>query len=278
MTDAPARDGAAVLGIDAAWTDSQPSGVALIVRRRGRWFCLRSASSYRDFTAGRGTSRRTGSQIEVAALLRAAQLLLAGTRPGLIAVDMPIGRQRITGRRAADDQVSTRFGHAKCPVHSPSAQRPGSVGVRLVRGFVRAGFALRFSANSAPIAGSLIEVYPHVALLALMRRTQRLPYKCGKTNLYWRSATLAERRHNLLEQWRSIEARLRKHIDGIDVGLPPPDYDGPLSHLKAHEDRLDALICAWVGALCLDGKALPLGDADSAIWVPSAAMEYAKQT
>jgi hypothetical protein len=33
-----------------------------------------------------------------------------------------------------------------------------------------------------------------------------------------------------------------------------------------------------VGALCLDGKALPLGDADSAIWVPSAAMEYAKQT
>lgn len=151
------------------------------------------------------------------------------------------------------------------------------VGVRLVQGFTKAGYALRFGPEPGAVSRSLLEVYPHVALLDLMQEKERLAYKCSKSKSYWKDASLPERRRRLLDQWRRIEERLSNQIDGVDLGLPPVDYDGPLSHLKAYEDRLDALICAWVGAQYLQGRAQPLGDAHSAIWVPSGAMKYAKQ-
>jgi len=40
---------------------------------------------------------------------------------------------------------------------------------------------------------------------------------------------------------------------------------------KAYEDKLDAVICAWVAIAALDGAATPYGDATSAIWVPNPA-------
>lgn len=268
-------DGAAVLGIDAAWTYEQPSGIALIAHRGGRWAHVSSAPSYGTFL-GQQEVRPAGGRIDVAAVLARCKTLLGGDLPAVVAVDMPIGRARIRARRQADAEVSTRFGHAHCAVHSPTPDRPGAVGERLARSFSDEGYALRF--QPARVGGpSLIEVYPHVALLALMQIGHRLPYKSSKTATYWPGTSLQDRRRNLLAQWRRIEANLRKHIDGVDLGLPPPDYDGPLSRLKAYEDRLDALICAWVGALYLEGKAQALGDATSAIWVPSAAMMYANQ-
>lgn len=269
-------EGAAVLGIDAAWTDGQPSGVALVAHRGGRWTHVSSAPSYGTFL-GRQEARPAGARIDVAAVLARCKTLLGGVLPAVVAVDMPIGSARIRARRHAEAQVSTRFGHAHCAVHSPTEDRPGAVGARLARSFTSAGYALRLLPGAPCRSPSLIEVYPHVALLALMELGHRLPYKSSKTGTYWPGASLLDRRRNLLAQWRLIEAKLRKHIDGIDLGLPPLDYGGPLSRLKAFEDRLDALICAWVGALYLEGEAQPLGDATSAIWVPSAAMKYAKQ-
>ena len=38
-----------VLGIDAAWTSTQPTGVALVRRRNGAWETLGVASSYTSF-------------------------------------------------------------------------------------------------------------------------------------------------------------------------------------------------------------------------------------
>lgn len=279
MTSSSAlTDGTAVLGIDAAWTDSQPSGVALIVQSQGRWTHVLTAPSYGAFLGG-DQDRPLGAPIKVPALLARCKELLDGVQPIVVAVDMPIGRGRIRARREAEHQVSTQFGRAHCAVHSPTPDRPGAVGERLARSFNDAGYALRFRPQEEPGQGpSLIEVYPHVALLALMEADQRLPYKCSKTGTYWRGASLSDRRRNLLEQWRRIEAHLRKVIAGVDLGLPLQDYAAPLSRLKAYEDRLDALICAWVGALYLERKAQPLGDASSAIWVPSAAMKYAKQS
>jgi predicted RNase H-like nuclease len=40
--------------------------------------------------------------------------------------------------------------------------------------------------------------------------------------------------------------------------------------VKAHEDALDAVICAWVGVCALEDRATPFGDENSAIWIPSA--------
>lgn len=40
--------------------------------------------------------------------------------------------------------------------------------------------------------------------------------------------------------------------------------------LKAFEDKLDAIVCAWVGICVIEHRATPFGDHDSAIWVPTA--------
>ena len=47
-----------------------------------------------------------------------------------------------------------------------------------------------------------------------------------------------------------------------------PLADAPTRALKAFEDQLDAVVCAWVGVCALEGRARAYGDAESAIWVP----------
>jgi len=42
---------AAILGIDAAWTEKEPSGVALIEGARGGWRCVAVTPSYGTFLA-----------------------------------------------------------------------------------------------------------------------------------------------------------------------------------------------------------------------------------
>src|SRR5271166_1666627 len=91
----------AVLGIDAAWTESQPSGVALAVEREGGWSLAAVEASY-DHFLGRakgnapGDERSRGSTPDAAALLGAARMI-CGRRVDLVAVDMPLARHPIAG-------------------------------------------------------------------------------------------------------------------------------------------------------------------------------------
>ena len=39
--------------------------------------------------------------------------------------------------------------------------------------------------------------------------------------------------------------------------------------MKAFEDALDAIVCAWVAICVLEGRAEPYGDEESAIWIPT---------
>ena len=38
--------------------------------------------------------------------------------------------------------------------------------------------------------------------------------------------------------------------------------------LKAYEDALDAIVCAWIAICALEARAVPFGDETSAIWIP----------
>jgi predicted RNase H-like nuclease len=38
--------------------------------------------------------------------------------------------------------------------------------------------------------------------------------------------------------------------------------------MKAFEDMLDAVVCAWIGVTVLEGRARAYGDERSAIWIP----------
>ena len=268
-----------VLGIDAAWTAHQPSGVALVQRKGSHWQCTALAPSYDSFLAfayGQPQDPATkarGSEPDPEALLQASKQL-TGKPVSCVSVDMPLATTPITGRRAADNAVSSRFGTRGCTVHSPSAQRPGAIADRLRGNLATLGCSLHTTSANRDLP-ALIEVYPDVALLALLGREYRVPYKVSRSLQYWKSEQLspAERITRLLQEFRAIRAGLDQHIAAIPLMIPEASEVKTLASLKPIEDILDALVCAWMGIEHLQGRSSGLGDSDAAIWVPTSLLD-----
>ena len=253
-----------VLGIDAAWTTKNPSGVALIAGTGSKWRLCASSDSYSAFTG----LPAVGGQPCPASILRSAEER-TGQRIDLVTIDMPLAHGPIIARRLSDDAVPRQYGARWCGTHSPDAKRPGIISDNLTKDFAAEGYPLKTRTIETP---SLIEVYPHPALLELMSASMRLPYKVGKQRIYWKEVSPAERRQRLVEQWTAIVDAIDARIAGIRTGLEIPLADAPIRALKSFEDRLDAVICALVGACALTGHAKPWGDDHSAIWIPSSGL------
>jgi predicted RNase H-like nuclease len=263
-----------ILALDAAWTDSEPSGVALLAANGSRWRCLCVTPSYGAFIdCARGTpikwhgSNFRGSRPNVPDLLRAARAI-AGGDVDLVAVDMPIATMPFSARRAADNAISVAFGGRGCAAHSPSAQRPGALGAELSGEICKAGYQLTTTIDDAKGTRKLIEVYPHPALLALLRASYRIPNKVQESSKYWPGIDVRGRIARLLSRFANIHAAVKSEIDGVTFSLPTPGSVSSLSSLKRYEDALDALVCGWVAAQFALGKAIPYGDATAAVWVP----------
>ena len=255
---------ASVLGIDAAWTEDNDSGIALIEGEGTTWRLKLAASNLLDFA--RACGLETPAEAGVGFSVTCAERILGGRLPDLIAVDMPLSRKPITKRRPSDIGVSKRFGAAKCSTHSPSAERPGKVSCQLHKDCEAKGYQLKTIRSLAhPL--TLAEVYPHPALLRLMAVHERVKYKVGKTNIYWRGGSATERLANVRGELRKIAQRLDEVIAGV---LDKVDVETPLgfSALKPVEDKIDAIVAAWIGTTILEGTAEPFGDDDSAIWIP----------
>jgi predicted RNase H-like nuclease len=264
-----------VLGIDAAWTEKEPSGVALIEGSpQVGWRCVAVTPSYDSFLAlAEGTpvdwtTKSRGALPDVGRLVAAAETLLGGRQLTVVTVDMPLSTEPITGRRSADAAVSKAYGGRGAAVHSPSSERPGAISDQLTGAFVAAGFPLATSATPVGTPNRLVEVYPHPALMTLTGASYRLPYKVSRSRRYWPKSSPAERTAKLLTQFAEIASALKDEIRDIPIELPEPDSMISTSGLKRYEDSLDALVCAWVGAKYLLGKAVPYGDGTAAIWVP----------
>jgi predicted RNase H-like nuclease len=195
---------------------------------------------------------------------------LAGDPPSLVTLDMPVATTPILGRRAADREVSRSFGAQWCSAHSPGPLRPGLLGAELSRQFSEAGFPIATAITPAGTTHRLVEVYPHPALLALLRRHRRVPYKVGKASSYWKGAPVADRIEKLLTEFAAILDRLATHIDDIAIPLPDAAEVRSLAALKPLEDAIDALVCCWVGCEYLAGRCHPLGDETAAVWCPRA--------
>ncbi|MBK5571390.1 DUF429 domain-containing protein [Ensifer sp. SSB1] len=257
-----------VLGIDAAWTEREPSGVALITDDGTGWRLLEVAASYSEFLCDRTELsrilRHRGSMPDAGALISAGAAK-AGAGIDLVAVDMPLATVPITGRRLSDNLISSEYGARHASTHTPSSARPGKISDELREGFGRMGFPL---ATTALGNRSLIEVYPHPALIELAVAERRLPYKISKIRKYWPDEKPDMRRQYLFEVWKGIVTLLDSRIRGVEALLPPPSIAAVGHEMKAYEDKLDAVVCAWVGACALDNRALAYGDQSSAIWVP----------
>ena len=103
--------------------------------------------------------------------------------------------------------------------------------------------------------------------MELSRAPRRLPYKIGRIQSYWPLLTALERRAQLYRTWREIVSLLGQQIDGVAVHLPELNDGASSADMKSFEDKLDAIVCAWVAICCLEDKAVPYGDEGSSIWI-----------
>lgn len=270
----------AVLGIDAAWTEHEPSGIAVVLEDKpGFWRVVFVAPSYESFChygyhcfpidwrlKHKGTVPHAGALFGTASQLASPLEELSWT----VAVDMPMSRTPIVGRRPADDALARRFGGVGCGTHSPSASRPGKMSTILVEGFAKLGCPLA-NAGTSRFEDTLLEVYPHPALLALLSRSYRVPYKVSKSRDYWPRASAKTRIKNLLAEYRAIIEALSTKLYGLKSKFLVPDDAPTLRSLKPYEDGLDALVAAWVAVECLEGRGEAFGDENAAIWCPRTA-------
>lgn len=213
------------VGIDFGWV-TQPSGLCCLEWSHGELSLL--------------ALQRLATVDEVLAWVNQ---WVARDQPAGIAVDAPTIIPNATGMRLPDRLTHTYFGryHAGCyPANlgRPFATRTVGLGRSLeALGFQHAPDLIPQTAQRFQI-----EVFPHPAMVHLFQLNRILKYKKG--NLSERRAELSKLRHLILDRLPTLQPAL--NLRQSPISLPELPIKGPA--LKALEDQLDSLICAYVAA------------------------------
>lgn len=251
-----------ILGVDAAWTAKEPSGVALLeVGAAEKPRLLKYARSYEEFLSETDWNLPAkGSEPDFDKLFEFCNS--NGWDVNVIALDIPLSLKRITGRRVCDNLISKHYGKYNASTHSPNTDRPGPVSEkifsRLSGSFVWEGKAEK----------AFIEVYPHVSIIELFGYKERLKYKVQKTDKYWPELKPEERRRNIVANLNELRCKLAGLIDYVQLPYLDAEKAYSKAFLKGYEDVLDALVCAITGFYYLNNQCIGYGDTDGSIWVP----------
>lgn len=263
-----------ILGIDAAWTVKNPSGVAVLQFNEQQPPSLELLGrSYDEITALKKGDKLNwnekvgGSPPHIAQVVRHIESELQD-EVSLVALDIPLSPEPITSRRAADSIISQLYGSKYASTHSPTLERPGKIADTIYQELTSEGFI--WAGMSLPLGKrAFAEVYPHTAIIEMLKLEKRLPYKESKTRKYWPDKTLEQRNKLLNVSFRTLYNALELRISNLANLIPVPDPTMCRGRiLKSYEDCLDALVCAWVGYQIVLGKAKAYGDEVSAIWIP----------
>ncbi|NJP08524.1 MAG: DUF429 domain-containing protein [Leptolyngbyaceae cyanobacterium RU_5_1] len=213
------------LGIDLGWS-SGASGLC----------CL-------GWQAGRLELLDLQRQESVSDILAWVDSWLAPDESGGIAVDAPTLIPNATGMRLPDRLTHKYFGryHAGCyPANlgSAFAARTVAFGLSLeARGFQHAPII-----EPKQPSRFQIEAFPHPAIVHLFELPQILKYKKGR--LAQRQAELARLRQYICEHLPQLEPSL----DVAQGKIRVPEIPLTGTALKAVEDQLDSIICAYIAA------------------------------
>jgi len=198
-----------IAGIDPAWGHRNPDGLCLLEDRQLSRIALlpgpETAATVLDFA------------------------------PDLIAVDAPVVVPNQTGGRPVDRQVTSRF-HAQKVACYPGNRKNCARILELVEPLTAAGF---IESPDPKIPRPLIEVYPHLSILAFFQLKERLLYKKGP---------VAAKR----VVFGQLQELLRSYLDRHQFTCSPQIeelLETPWS--KKVEDQTDAILCALTGHLHL---------------------------
>ena len=159
--------------------------------------------------------------------------------PLWIGLDAPVLIRNASGTRQADRAAHELFSRQRAgcyPVHSGLPFAPGIL--KLVEEIRQLGISTDLPTERQSQTRHLFEVYPHAASIRLFQLPQILPYKKGK---------LASRLPALVEYRSLLATALVDRRPSLAPGLLP-DTGETLAQLKACEDQLDALLCAYIAA------------------------------
>lgn len=170
-----------VLGIDAAWTYEQPSGVCLLEEENNSFRIIKLSPSYINFISEDENlrSKPIGSKANLFKLLEK----FSDSEIDCIAVDMPLSETLITGRRSCENQVSRAYGAKGASTHTPNSERPGKISVDIVSDAKTLGYSLSLLGKKTNIK-PIIEVYPHTSIIEYLDLDYRYEYKVAKKNSY----------------------------------------------------------------------------------------------
>jgi predicted RNase H-like nuclease len=215
------------IGLDLAWSDRNPSGGAII--------------------AGGNLVAWTGGLTDDDSILEFVRSHSPAGAPAVIGVDAPLRVTNLTGRRRCDREASLawgRFDAGAYPANRTLLARNGVVrGEALVN---RLSTELGF-VEYAPIPKQLrtrlvCEVFPHPAHVAIFGLPTILRYK----RKLGRSRSLID---SELMRYQALLRSLQAHdppLRGVEAACAAdiPALKG--RSLKALEDTLDAITCAYV--------------------------------
>jgi predicted RNase H-like nuclease len=211
------------LGIDLGWT-SGASGLC----------CL-------EWQEGGLHLQDLCRELPIADILTWVDRHLPAGESGIIAVDAPTLIPNQTGMRLPDRLAHKYFGryHAGCyPANLGHAFASRTVGFGL--SLTDRGFAHAPTLTAKQTGRFQIEVFPHPAMVHLFRLARILKYKKG--TIAERRPELAKLRGYLLDRLPQLDPPLLL----TDADLPTIPFKG--TELKAVEDQLDSLVCAYVAA------------------------------
>lgn len=211
------------VGLDLAWGERNPSGVAVL--------------------DAQGVLQFADAAITDAAVVAALAPYVDG--PCLVGIDAPLVVNNPTGMRLAERKLNPHFRRFDAGAHS------ANTGMDWFRDAPRgARLAARLGLDIDPYSTSerrAIEVYPHPATVVLFRLGRTLKYKGA------RGRSVADRRAALLELLRLIEGladsaprmqvgastdwiRLRRAVERAERQVD----------LDRAEDPIDAVLCAYI--------------------------------
>lgn len=161
----------------------------------------------------------------------------AGAGHAVVAVDAPTVIRNVTGIRAAERELNRDFRRFHAGCHAANLGRPFAA---KVLGFSARLESIGFRHGAAMMARAegrfQIEVHPHAASVSLFGLPQIVKYKRGTRAM--RAAGLRRLRRLMVERFPALEP-----------GFAPILLSVPLAgNLKAAEDQIDAVMCAYIGA------------------------------
>jgi len=236
-------------GVDLAWMPGNPSGVAFGTLK-GNTLKL-EAISHRPYSV--------------------ASLSLALKGIDGVAVDAPLIIKNQTGMRDCERELSRDYGSRKASCMPTNLSKyPNHPAVHLSNKLLELGFEHLDIRKSKKWQ---IECYPHPAIINLFKLNERLKYKNkkgmsvddqrkGQGRLGWFIRQLSTSKH--------LQLKIPNHVQAKSLSFDN-EYSLKGKYLKAHEDKLDAIICLYIAGLHAIGGTDTYGrKSDGYIVVPKA--------